>query len=155
MSTRAYTPEEIVQQTLNSSVKKVKKPFIISFLLGILALTFGFYEFLFTDQTMSYWNFLQKLTLSVFFLGLLFKFNSLLTSKYISQVANNSFGVFFIHSYFLTGIKLTYEYFQGELPGGTLIGYVAISLVTLSVCSFLIHICQRILGSRSKFIVGS
>lgn len=37
MSTVANSPEEIVKQTLNTSVKKVKKPFVTSFLLGILA----------------------------------------------------------------------------------------------------------------------
>ncbi|CAM1359986.1 formate/nitrite transporter family protein [Tenacibaculum xiamenense] len=59
MSTRAYTPEEIVQQTLNSSVKKVKKPFIISFLLGILAGAFIglgalFYTIVKSDETFSF-----------------------------------------------------------------------------------------------------
>lgn len=59
MSTIANSPEEIVQQTLNTSVKKVKKPFITSFLLGILAGSFIgigalFYTIVKADPTYSF-----------------------------------------------------------------------------------------------------
>lgn len=59
MSTIANSPEQIVQQTLNTSVKKVKKPFITSFLLGILAGAFIglgalFYTIVKSDPTYSF-----------------------------------------------------------------------------------------------------
>lgn len=59
MSTKAFAPEEIVKETLNSSVKKVKKPFITSFLLGILAGAFIglgalFYTIVKADETYSF-----------------------------------------------------------------------------------------------------
>ncbi|WP_028889864.1 formate/nitrite transporter family protein [Tenacibaculum ovolyticum] len=55
----AYAPEEIVKETLNASVKKVKKPFLTSFLLGILAgafIGFGalFYTIVKSDPTYSF-----------------------------------------------------------------------------------------------------
>lgn len=59
MSTIASSPEEIVKTTLDSSVKKVKKPFITSFLLGILAGAFIglgalFYTIVKSDATYSF-----------------------------------------------------------------------------------------------------
>ena len=55
----AYSPEEIVKQTLNTSVKKVKKPVLTSFLLGILAGAFIglgalFYTIVKSDPTYSF-----------------------------------------------------------------------------------------------------
>ncbi|MBE7689990.1 formate/nitrite transporter family protein [Tenacibaculum piscium] len=59
MSTKVFSPEEIVHQTLQSSVKKVKKPFITSFLLGVLAGAFIglgalFYTIVKADETYSF-----------------------------------------------------------------------------------------------------
>jgi formate/nitrite transporter FocA (FNT family) len=55
----AYAPEEIVKEALNASVKKVKKPFLTSFLLGILAGAFIglgalFYTIVKSDPTYSF-----------------------------------------------------------------------------------------------------
>lgn len=59
MSTEALTPRQIVLQTLNSSVKKVRKPLLTSFLLGILAGAFIglgalFYTIVKADATYSF-----------------------------------------------------------------------------------------------------
>ncbi|MCD8399522.1 formate/nitrite transporter family protein [Tenacibaculum finnmarkense] len=59
MSTKVFSPEEIVNQTLNSSVKKVEKSFLTSLLLGILAGSFIglgalFYTIVKSDQTYSF-----------------------------------------------------------------------------------------------------
>ena len=74
-----------------------------------LVIGFAIVEFLFTNATMSHWNYLQKLSMSVFFLGLFIRYNEHLTSKFVSRLADNSFGIFFIHSYALTSGKMLYE----------------------------------------------
>ncbi|CAM1334449.1 formate/nitrite transporter family protein [Tenacibaculum aestuariivivum] len=75
MSTQVFSPEEIVYQTLNSSVKKVKKPFLISVLLGLLAGSFIglgalFYTIVKSDETYSFAT-KQLLGGFVFSLGLI------------------------------------------------------------------------------------
>lgn len=59
MTTIAYSPEEIVREALNSSVKKVKKSFVTTFLLGVLAGAFIglgalFYTIVKADETYSF-----------------------------------------------------------------------------------------------------
>lgn len=59
MSTESLSPREIVLQTLNSSVKKVRKPLLTTFLLGVLAGAFIglgalFYTIVKADATYSF-----------------------------------------------------------------------------------------------------
>lgn len=128
-----------------------------NFLIGsfLLVVAFIFSEFYFTTGYMTYYNHLQKLCLSLFFLGLFIKFNPHLTSKYISTVADTSFGVFFIHSYLVTGTKLIYEKAYGHLPEGNIVFHIIISIVLLMTCVFLIVQIRRVFGKNSRYLVGS
>ncbi len=121
------------------------------FTIILLAMT----EWMFMEGTMTFINYLQKLTMSVFFLGLLFKYNEKLTSKYVSLVADTSFGIFFIHSYVLTSGKMLNINIFGEPQSGNFIMFVLIAVLTLVVCSYLIVLIKRALGKYSKFVVGS
>ncbi len=118
-------------------------------------LIFAAFEFLFMERTMTYVNYLQKLTMSIFFLGLFIKHNASLNSEYISTIANTSFGVFFIHSYVLTASKLLYKEYNGELPSGSLTLYCIVALSTLIICSGLVTFIKKICGKYSKLIIGS
>jgi len=124
----------------------------ISFAIVIL---FGALELFFMEGTMTYINYLQKITMSIFFLGLFYKFNSALESGLVSVVANTSFGVFFIHSYFLTGNKLVYTSLFNELPQGNLLIYSLTVIVTLFACVLFITFIKKITGNKSKYFVGS
>ncbi len=115
----------------------------------------GALEFLTMNGTMTYLNFLQKSVMSIFFLGLFYKFNSKLNSELVSTIANNSFGVFFIHSYFLTANKLAYKKLFDELPTGNLITYSLAAVGTLFACVFIIALIKNITGKHSRFLIGS
>lgn len=129
----------------------------IDFLLVMLflAIVFAAVEFYTTERTMTFYNYLQKMLLSVFFLGVFFRFNQHLHSNFITTVANTSFGVFFIHSYVLTGSKMIYQKIFGSLPQGNLLMYILTSLTALLVCVLAITIIQKIMGTRSRYLVGS
>lgn len=125
-------------------------------LLGLsLILLLSYLEFFYMNGTMTYLNYLQKVTMSVFFLGLFIKYNERLDSKFIGGIAETSFGVFFIHSYVLTSGKLLYSKFAGQAASGNLLIYVLVSLLTLLVCAQMIFFVKRLLGSKSKLLVGS
>ena len=128
-----------------------------SFLLvsgGVIAGLIGA-EFYLVEGTMTYYNVLQKLTLSLFFLGLLGKFNEHLDSKYVGLVADTSFGVFFIHSYVLTASKIGYQKIMGALPEGNIILYFLLAITILIVCVIVVEIVRKFLGKNSRYIIGS
>lgn len=142
-----------------SRYKELINPIISenSFLITSIILIFilAFTEFYTTEGTMSYINFIKKLMMSIFFLGLFIKFNEKLTSKYISLIADTSFGIFFIHSYVLTSGKLLNLNFFGEPQSGNLFLFIVIAIATLIFCCYLILLVKKALGRYSKFVVGS
>ncbi len=84
--------------------------------------------------------------------------------KRLDYIAHVSFGIFFIHAYFISAIKVATVYlmhgrmYAGEgasdLPGNLpmLLAYAGTALV----CSLAIIWCaQKVLGSRSRMIVGA
>jgi len=127
---------------------------ILALLFGLIVV-FTLIEWLLTTATMSHWNYLQKMTMSVFFLGLFVRYNASLTSKLVSRIADNSFGVFFIHSYLLTGGKMMYERATGSLPDGNVLLHFAITMVVLMVCFYFIELVRTVFGKRSRMLVGS
>lgn len=142
-----------------SKFKDIVNPIIsrntlIAFTFSLI-LIFSISEFIFMLGTNTYFNYLQKLSMSLFFLGLFIKFNSHLNSKFISTLADTSFGVFFIHSYFLTSGKLIYQKVNGELATGNLALYFIVAIFTLLTCSYLITLIKKLLGQQSKLFVGS
>jgi len=124
-------------------------------LMFALIVAFTLIEWLTTTATMSHWNYLQKMAMSVFFLGLFVRYNASLTSKLVSRIADNSFGVFFIHSYLLTSAKLLYEQATGSLPDGSVLLHFAITFAVLMACFYLIELIRTVFGKRSRMLVGS
>lgn len=121
----------------------------------IVVISLGLIELFFIDGSMTYVNYLQKMVMSIFFLGLLVRYNSNLKSRLVSTIANTSFGIFFIHSYIITGSKLSYKEILGELPQGNLLVYSLAAIATLLVCTAAILLVKKISGHNSKYLVGS
>ncbi|WP_286270977.1 acyltransferase family protein [Thalassotalea hakodatensis] len=142
-----------------SQFKDVINPIISRNILIVfsfsLIIFFSICEFLFLEGTMTYINYLQKLSMSIFFLGLFIKFNSYLNSKFVSVIADTSFGVFFIHSYLLTSGKLLYLKVNGEPATGNLVLYFIVAITTLLTCSYIITLVKKVSGKYSKLLVGS
>jgi hypothetical protein len=130
-----------------------KNIYLVCLFMTVLLLSM--FEFYYMNGTMTYINYLQKITLSLFFLGLFIKFNCHLRSKFVSIIADTSFGVFFIHSYFLTMGKLSYLKIYGDQPLGNIFSYLLATIFTLLICSFVITQIKRVIGKKSKFFVGS
>lgn len=124
-------------------------------ILFLFAVFFVAVEYFFMSGTMTYVNFLQKLTASLMFLGLFYKFNNNLSSHYVARVADTSFGVFFIHSYVLSSFKLLYVKFFGESVSGNFLLYFISILFVLLVCHHLILLVKKITGRHSRYLVGS
>ncbi len=130
------------------------KPVSLLFLL-IMVLAMAYFEFFYMSGTMTFVNTLQKIFMSLMFLGIFIKAGDRLESKFIHLVADTSFGVFFIHSYVLTGFKMSYEHFSGSLMAGDVFSYAVLSVMMLLVSMSLILFVKHLSGRYSRFLVGS
>ncbi len=124
-------------------------------LLAILVFGFASYEYFYMQGTMTYINYLQKITMSVFFLAFLIRLGDTINSKLIRVIADASFGVFFIHSYVLTASKLTFEQLFGAKVTGSLVLYPLVMIAILLLCVALVVLLQKVLGKKSRYLVGS
>lgn len=84
--------------------------------------------------------------------------------KRLDYIAHVSFGIFFIHAYFISALKVLTVYLmhrsvytgQGgqELPGNLPV-FFAYAIVVLLCSVAIIKLAQKVLGSRSRMIVGA
>ncbi|KGJ96789.1 acyltransferase [Colwellia psychrerythraea] len=125
------------------------------FVLAIIVMGFACWEYYLMQGTMTYVNYLQKICMSVLFLGLLIRLGSKIDSKLIRTIADTSFGVFFIHSYVLTTSKLLFEKLSDEKIAGNLLFYPIVSIAILMTCVVIIFIIQKLMGNKSRYLVGS
>ena len=136
----------------------VNKTLTMSSVLNLLAGVILFLtalEFYYMKGTMIFVTYLQKATMCLFFLGLLIKLGNKLDYKLTRIIANVSFGVFFIHSYVLTGSKILIMKLSGEKTAGSLFLYPVVVIAVLMSCVGIIVIIQKTLGRKSRYLVGS
>jgi hypothetical protein len=127
----------------------------ILIILGTLVVSFASYEYFYMQGTMTFLNYLQKISMAIFFLALLIRVGDKINSKLIRVIADTSFGVFFIHSYVLTTSKLIIErLFENKLTGNLLL-YPMITVSILLICVAIIVVLQKLLGKKSRYLVGS
>ena len=136
---------------VNNILKKL--PLLTMLALAIIGL--AAFEFYYMQGTMTYINYLQKIIMSLFFLGLFIRWGEKADYKIIHTIANASFGVFFIHSYVLTASKLLMDQLLGGKVPGSLLLYPLTIIAILMSCVAIIVILQRILGKQISYLVGS
>lgn len=119
--------------------------FIISFLAT--------YEYAITGRSLGI-NFIQKLTMSIFLLGILYKYKDKIKISIFSTMANQSFGIYLIHGYIISGIKFAHTIFIGELPSGTFIELFALAFFTIIISMIIISFIKKVIGEKSRLIIG-
>jgi peptidoglycan/LPS O-acetylase OafA/YrhL len=101
-------------------------------------------------------NFIQKLLLSLLFINCLSKYenlNGFRGSKIVEIFATLSFGIYFVHYYFIEFLLKTRYHFQYELTGNPL--YLMILVVTIGTASVVsLKLSKLILGNKSRYFVG-
>ncbi len=108
------------------------------------------------DKELININFIQKLLLSILLINFLQKFEDIdgfKGSNELKMLANLSFGIYFIHYYFIELLLKTKDMFQYELKGNPL--YLLILVVTIgTACIISLKLSKLIIGSKSRYIVG-
>lgn len=87
-----------------------------------------------------------------------------LFGKRLDYIAHVSFGIFFIHAYFISALKVATVYLlhgriyagdgAADLPG-TLPAFLAYALGVLLISVIFIRLAQRVFGKNSRMIIGA
>lgn len=125
------------------------------FIMALAVFTFGCLEYVFMTGTMTWLNVLQKIFMSIFFLGFLYRLNDNLNYPFVSKVADYSFGIFFLHSYIISSGKVLYANFAGEAISFNFITYFVSIIITFAICLVLVELIKFIFKGKSKYFVGS
>ena len=103
-----------------------------------------------TEQGVFDWPFVQKMTLCYLLLELGRKYHALLFPglKYIADI---SFGIYFVHAYFLKSIAVLVPEVWLE---GNLFSFAAVFGIVMLGCVASCYLMQRIFGKHSRMFVG-
>ncbi len=134
------------EQFLDFAKKKIS---IINLLLCVVLLC----NYFLAEPYHNAANYIQKMLFCPFFIYWLWKFDKYIP-RIISSLAEISFGVFFLHYYFILIIKAVYEKFIGVgIPGNFL--YWGIDYLLVLVCTFiLIKLVKFIFPKYSRYLIG-
>jgi peptidoglycan/LPS O-acetylase OafA/YrhL len=126
----------------------------VKVLSGLLVLVLAILELTRNNGTMTYLNFLQKMLLCGLLMGILHVSWQQMPG-WVAQVADTSFGIYFLHSYVISSYKLLYTSYVGELPPGSFLGVAVTAAIALAVSHCLVRGAQHLLGARSRMLVGA
>jgi surface polysaccharide O-acyltransferase-like enzyme len=95
----------------------------------------------------------QKTFLTIFFVLFLHN-NEFLKIKFIGFLASNSFGIFFIHGFFIWLINALVFQFKISFKSSSIVIYIlnAILVLGLSLCTTIL--IRRLLQKKSRYIIG-
>lgn len=98
-------------------------------------------------------DFIHKVMFCGFYIYWLWRFESYMP-KFIDTLATLSFGIFFVHYFFVLLLRgLSMKFFHQEVPGNII--YWILSFIIVTVLSVIcLKTAQKILGKKSKFFVG-
>lgn len=124
------------------------------FWLLLLAYMFLFgLEFAFSHGTHSWYSSLGKISLILFFFELFRRWGK--GSKPLFHLSGTlSFGLFFVHSYVISGARVGFEKYYGGLPAGN-VGLYLISIpIAVLLSMVVVKISMLVFGSSSRNFVG-
>ena len=99
-------------------------------------------------------GYFEKLLLCTVYLSLFYKFDHKIQSKF-AILAELSFGMYFLHSYIISIIKLVYKNSTGDYFEGDLIKYFLFTVLILTLSGLAVNFLKKVLGRNSRYVIGS
>lgn len=110
--------------------------------------------FLFDSSFQAQLMFLQKISLAWLIMFALWKFDKFIPKK-ISLLADMSFGIFFIHYYFLLIMQTALHKTTGNLYLPDTDFYaILVFAATLGFCLLALFLVKKVLGEKSRYLIG-
>ncbi len=100
------------------------------------------------------WMLLMKLVLAFALVGLLQRFEGRIGGK-LTFIGDISFTIFFVHVYLLFVFTLASVAVFGAVPQGNLVSWLALTVVVVGVATAGTYVAKRVLGPRSRSLIGS
>ena len=100
------------------------------------------------------WMLLMKLVLAFALVGMLQRWEARIGDR-LTFIGDISFTIFFVHVYLLFVFTLASVALFGAVPQGTLVSWFALTVVVVGVAAAGAHVARRILGPRSRLLIGS
>jgi peptidoglycan/LPS O-acetylase OafA/YrhL len=110
-------------------------------------------EFETTRGTHSVLGYFQKTALILTFFGLLLSWGQG-ASRWFGLAGTLSFGIFFLHSYFISAGKIVLQKAFGYTPAGSVIGVALASVLAVAVTALVVDFLRQRLGQRSRLVMG-
>lgn len=131
-------------------------------LLGLTLVGLGGYVFQWPMP--PYYLMVMKAPMSLLITVALLRWHAVFGRR-LDYIGHVSFGIFFIHAYFISGLKVATVYiltgghvYQGEggsdLAGGPIV-FLCYATLVLAISVMVIWIAQKVFGKRSRMIVGA
>lgn len=98
--------------------------------------------------------FVHKLIFSVFFMIFLHRFETV-KSTFLDLVAKNSFGIFFIHGYYILIFLLVKSRLNFSFPKNSFLVYVLVAIVIFVLSLLTSMLIRKVIPKYSRSIIGS
>lgn len=122
-------------------------------LITVLPLAFLVLNYFVSKQFYDPVDYTHKMLFCPFYLYWLWRLEKYVP-KFIDVLAVFSFGIYFVHYFFVLFLRGIYQLiFHGPIPGNLLIWVVCLLIVML-LSIWTLQLARRLLGSKSKFLVG-
>ncbi|RYG06012.1 MAG: acyltransferase [Chitinophagaceae bacterium] len=127
-----------------------KKYWVAITALAVITVAVNFY---FYPAYNSPLNYLQKMSFCLFFIYWLWKLNDYIP-KILGAMAELSFGIFFIHYYFVLILrKVAEKIWHGPAPGN-IFYWIASVFIVFALCFLVLNTVKKIFPRHSKNLVG-
>lgn len=100
------------------------------------------------------WMLLMKLVLAFALVGMLQRFEGRIGEK-LTFIGDISFTIFFVHVYLLFAFTLVAVAVFGAVPQGSLVSWLALTVAVVGVAAAGTYVAKRVLGPRSRSLIGS
>jgi surface polysaccharide O-acyltransferase-like enzyme len=144
------------QQQAEVLVSKAWLPLLLVTLFGMIGHTLEW-------PMPPYYSMIMKAPMGLLLTVALLRWHSIFGNR-LDYIAHVSFGIFFIHAYFISAMKIAAVYLikgqiyggiGGEVLPGTLPVFLALTLAALLLSVGTIWLLQRLAGKNSRMLVGA
>ena len=99
------------------------------------------------------WSKLKEMILAVILLTAFYRFRKK-NFKYLTLLGSFSFGIYFIHIYFISGIGYLFRTFQlSNAQNG--LGFLVLIAVIITLSTITVYLIKKIFKEKSRFFIGS
>lgn len=118
-----------------------------------LILIVGVLNYIYDDEYYEKFNFVFKVLLCSFLIFLIKKFETKVPA-FFAKIAELSFGMYFIHYYFILLIRVGYLKVMGTEVPANLLSWVIYAVTTIVLTIVTLQVVKLITGKKSRYLVG-